>query len=139
MRGYLQHTVRDSGCQQRVAGIGFDSVVFTNITHDHIDFHGTPEAYLAAKASLLALLAPRGLKPTVSKTAVLNRDDASYAPLVQRCAAARVDYGLHPAAHVRAAAMQSGAGGTSFELQAGEIFCSVHTPLLGDFNLHRIA
>ena len=123
--------------QQRVAGIGFDSVVFTNITHDHIDFHGTPEAYLAAKASLLALLAPRGLKPTVSKTAVLNRDDASYAPLVQRCAAAHVDYGLHPAAHVRAAAVQSGANGTSFELQAGETFCSVHTPLLGDFNLHN--
>ena len=123
--------------QQRVAGIGFDSVVFTNITHDHIDFHGTPEAYLAAKASLLALLAPRGLKPAMGKTAVINRDDASYAPLVQACAVARQDYGLHPAAHVRAAAVQSGAGGTSFELQAGEIFCSVHTPLLGDFNLHN--
>ena len=123
--------------QQRVAGIGFDSVVFTNITHDHIDFHGTPEAYLAAKAHLLELIAPRGSKRAVSKTAVLNRDDASYAPLVQRCAAARVDYGLHPAAHVRAAAMQFGANGTSFELQAGETFCSVHTPLLGDFNLHN--
>ena len=69
--------------QQRVAGIEFDSVVFTNITHDHIDFHGTPEAYLAAKAHLLALLAPRDLKPGVAKTAVLNRDDAAFEGLAQ--------------------------------------------------------
>ena len=123
--------------QQRVAGIEFDSVVFTNITHDHIDFHGTPEAYLAAKAHLLALLAPRDLKPGVAKIAVLNRDDAAFEGLAQCYAGLPVQYGTHAAAHVRATDVQSGADGTRFMLQVDGTSFSINTALLGDFNLHN--
>jgi len=54
--------------QERVAGIDFDVAVFTNLTRDHLDYHGTMEAYFEAKASLF-----RGLPPNA--TAVINIDD----------------------------------------------------------------
>ncbi len=54
--------------QKRVSGIDFDVAVFTNLTRDHLDYHGTMEAYFEAKASLF-----RGLAPTA--TAVINTDD----------------------------------------------------------------
>lgn len=58
----------------RVNGLWFDSVAFTNITPDHLDFHKTFPAYVAAKASLLTHLKPNGI-------AILNRDDETLAAL----------------------------------------------------------
>lgn len=68
--------------QQRVSCVDFDVAAVTNITHEHLDWHGTYEAYLAAKARLFQALATSARKPGVPKAAVLNRDDASYAPLL---------------------------------------------------------
>ena len=55
--------------QRRVESIDFDVAIFTNLTHEHLDFHGTMENYRDAKAKLFAMLAP-------DKTAVINNDDA---------------------------------------------------------------
>ena len=60
--------------QRRVDGLEFDAVVFTNLTRDHLDYHGTMEAYLAAKALLVSKLAPNGV-------AVINADDAAWTSL----------------------------------------------------------
>jgi UDP-N-acetylmuramoyl-L-alanyl-D-glutamate--2,6-diaminopimelate ligase len=74
--------------QSRVAAVAFDVAVVTNITHEHLDYHGSYEAYFAAKRRLFEALLddplrepPAALKAAQPRTAVLNRDDASYAPL----------------------------------------------------------
>ena len=81
--------------QGRVAGIKFDVAVFTNLTRDHLDYHGTMEAYAEAK---FRLFATRGLKH-----AVVNVDDAWGATLAQRLAAGRAS-SSSPTAPVRARA-----------------------------------
>lgn len=87
--------MRDSGCthaivestshglaQSRVAAVDFDVAAVTNITHEHLDYHGTREAYVAAKALLFRSLFHRTAKMEVQPFAVLNGDDAgSYGAL----------------------------------------------------------
>jgi UDP-N-acetylmuramoyl-L-alanyl-D-glutamate--2,6-diaminopimelate ligase len=60
--------------QRRVEGISFAAAVFTNLTRDHLDYHGTMDAYFAAKAELIHKLAPDG-------TAVVNADDPAWRAL----------------------------------------------------------
>jgi UDP-N-acetylmuramoyl-L-alanyl-D-glutamate--2,6-diaminopimelate ligase len=85
--------MRDNGCvgvsmetsshalhQDRVAGIDFAVGIFTNLSGDHLDYHGTMEAYAAAKARLFEGLAP-------GATAIVNADDPAYARMVRDCRA----------------------------------------------------
>lgn len=62
---------------ERTHGIEFEASVFTNLGHDHLDFHGTMEAYFDAKALLFA--------PGVARHVVINGDDPYGAMLVERC------------------------------------------------------
>ena len=93
--------------QHRVTGCAFDVAVVTNITHEHLDFHGSYEAYREAKALLFRslsqapgasaksfdwLAADAGL-PHLPKTAVLNRDDSSYEYLARIPAERVITYG----------------------------------------------
>jgi UDP-N-acetylmuramoyl-L-alanyl-D-glutamate--2,6-diaminopimelate ligase len=64
--------------QRRVAGCDFDVAAVTNITHEHLDHHGSLEAYQQAKARLFEGLARSFRKPGIPKVAVLNRDDDSF-------------------------------------------------------------
>jgi UDP-N-acetylmuramoyl-L-alanyl-D-glutamate--2,6-diaminopimelate ligase len=86
---------------QRVVGVDYDVAVFTNIAHEHLDFHKTIEAYREAKAQLIDLTAGSARK-SIDKTAVLNRDDPSYAYLVNRPIARRITYGLQLDADLKA-------------------------------------
>ena len=86
---------------QRVLGVEYDLAVFTNIAHEHLDFHKTIEAYREAKAQLIDLTAGSARKG-IEKTAVLNRDDPSYAYLVERPIARRITYGLQLDADLKA-------------------------------------
>ncbi len=79
---------------QRVVGVDYDVAVFTNIAHEHLDFHKTIEAYREAKAQLIDLTAG-GARKAIEKTAVLNHDDPSYAYLVKRPIARQITYGIH--------------------------------------------
>ncbi len=63
--------------QGRVNGVDFDLAVLTNVTHEHLDFHGTWEAYRDAKASLFQMAATSSRKAGVPKAAVINADDPS--------------------------------------------------------------
>jgi UDP-N-acetylmuramoyl-L-alanyl-D-glutamate--2,6-diaminopimelate ligase len=81
--------------QGRVSGVAFDCALFTNLTHDHLDYHGSMEAYAAAKARLFET---EGLA-----CAVLNLDDAFGVMLAQRCGARglrTIGYSLSSAAVV---------------------------------------
>ncbi len=67
--------------QYRLDGVRVTAAAFTNISRDHLDYHGTKEAYLAAKVRLFdTILAPGG-------TAVLNADVSEFGPLKKRCEA----------------------------------------------------
>ena len=86
--------------QKRVEACDFDVAVVTNITRDHLDYHGTFEAYRDAKALLFRGLAAGVRKPDAPKVAVLNVDDPSYRYLRAIPADAYLTYGLEHRADV---------------------------------------
>ncbi len=103
--------------QRRVAACEFDVGVVTNITHEHLDFHGTYEAYRQAKGLLFEYLTEHQPKESgVEPTAVLNRDDSSYDYLHQLTRATVVSYGLSTEADVQAVDLVLRPNGLSFTL-----------------------
>src|SRR3970040_495770 len=85
--------------QQRVAACEFDIGVVTNITHEHLDFHGSIEAYREAKGKLFRELAETPRKPNgPAKLAVLNADDQSFEYLQQVTRGRRSTYGFEAGA-----------------------------------------
>src|SRR5260221_1422867 len=73
----LLETTSHGLAQGRVNGVDYDVAVVTNITHEHLDFHGSFENYRAAKGLLFKALGTSFRKPDVPKIAVINRDDPS--------------------------------------------------------------
>ncbi|MGC8779324.1 MAG: UDP-N-acetylmuramoyl-L-alanyl-D-glutamate--2,6-diaminopimelate ligase, partial [Anaerolineae bacterium] len=138
--------------QHRVTGCAFDVAVITNITHEHLDAHGTFEAYRAAKAMLFRSLAESPRKPGVIKTAILNRDDGSFAYLAAIPAERQISYGLAAAPPTPTALALSAdrightPAGTAFDILlspalghlCGQEALHVVTPLIGTFNVYNI-
>jgi UDP-N-acetylmuramoyl-L-alanyl-D-glutamate--2,6-diaminopimelate ligase len=127
----------------RVASIAYDVAILTNVTHEHLELHGTWEAYRDAKLSLFdRLRQTRGVpKPhPVTTTAIVNLDDPSAGLFVgtARDAGARViTYGTEPAADVRATRVAEDPAGVHAEIasQAGEARFDLR--LAGRFNVHN--
>lgn len=124
--------------QKRISAIGFDVCVFTNLTQDHLDYHGTLEAYFKAKASWFLDLAadPLGKKPV----AVINSDDAYGAELAAsldgKMAVTRFGFGVH--SDFRANNFRQNARGMEFELAAKGRTYLVRAPLIGRFNVYNL-
>lgn len=112
----------------------YDIAVFTNLTADHLDFHGTVEAYRAAKGRLFAMLDTAADKG-IAKLAVLNADDASAAYMASRTTAACLSYGIEAPADVALAACEPDAAGSRLRVTtpAGEL--ETYLPLPGRFNI----
>lgn len=100
----------------------------TNITGDHVEFHGSWDAYVAAKASLISDIG-RGVP------SVLNMDDPSYDRLAALATGGIVSYGLDPRAKIRATRIQPGRWSTSFTLSIGGDRAPVTLPIPGSFNV----
>jgi UDP-N-acetylmuramoyl-L-alanyl-D-glutamate--2,6-diaminopimelate ligase len=143
--------MRDHGCrgvamevsshgihQKRVSAIGFDTCVFTNLTQDHLDYHGSLDAYYQAKADwFLALAAdPHGKKPA----AVINIDDAHgvdlMAALARKMRVIRFGFGVQ--CDFRANNFHQNARGMQFELTAKGKTWLVRAPLIGRFNVYNL-
>jgi UDP-N-acetylmuramoyl-L-alanyl-D-glutamate--2,6-diaminopimelate ligase len=121
---------------QRVYGCEFDVGVVTNITHEHLDFHKTIDAYRRAKARLFEMLDPARNKALKCQPfAVLNRDDVSYDILKPYCRVPILDYGIDTPAAIRAVDIRLNAASTNFRvlLPTGE--CMIETALVGRFNV----
>ena len=121
---------------QRVHGCAFDVAVVTNITHEHLDFHKTPENYRRAKARLFEMLAPardKGLG--IQPIAILNRDDSSYEVLKPYCRVPILDYGFDQSAAVRAVDVQLHAYSTRFRAILPGVEIDIETRLVGRFNV----
>ncbi|MGA7522286.1 MAG: UDP-N-acetylmuramoyl-L-alanyl-D-glutamate--2,6-diaminopimelate ligase [Acidobacteriaceae bacterium] len=121
--------------QGRVCGLPYDVALFTNLTQDHLDFHGTMENYFAAKRALFD--GSLGLPPRV---AVLNMDDVHGRELagVARTAGSEVfTYGLK-AGDFRAEAAEMAASGMRFRMVTPQGAAEVRTRLTGRVNLYNL-
>jgi UDP-N-acetylmuramoyl-L-alanyl-D-glutamate--2,6-diaminopimelate ligase len=124
--------------QKRISAIGFDVCIFTNLTQDHLDYHGTLDAYFKAKADWFHELAQNPLgKKTV---AVINTDDAYGAELATsldgKMPVTRYGFGVH--SDFRANNFRQNSRGMEFELTAkGKTFL-VRAPLIGRFNVYNL-
>jgi UDP-N-acetylmuramoyl-L-alanyl-D-glutamate--2,6-diaminopimelate ligase len=112
--------------QGRLDGLTFAAGVFTNLTRDHLDYHGTMEAYLTSKLRLSTLLQLGGIE-------VVNVDDDAWRAMPARTP--RLTFGLHPAADVRAGDVVLDAAGSRFRISGRFGSADAVLPLLGDFNV----
>src|SRR5881396_1253021 len=121
--------------QNRARGLEWDVAVFTNLTQDHLDFHGTMENYFEAKAKLFQNLPLQSKKKGAS--AVINIDDRYGEKLVDRLAGKIpvVTYGLGLHADFRASNYRTEFAGTSYQLDARGRSYLVRVPLIGRFNV----
>ena len=121
--------------QDRTRGLEWDVAVFTNLTQDHLDFHGTMENYFEAKAQLFTGLA--GQKTKTSPTAVINIDDRYGALLADRLDKKTpvITYGVGARADFRASNYHAEFAGTSYQLDARGKSYLVRVPLIGRFNV----
>lgn len=116
--------------QGRVDGIEFDIAVFTNLTRDHLDYHGDMESYAAAKSKLFL---NRSLE-----CAVINIDDAYGRQLREQVTASHVTgFGLR-SGDVHAENIQATPDGMSFTLVSGADRCPVNVHLYGEFNISNL-
>jgi UDP-N-acetylmuramoyl-L-alanyl-D-glutamate--2,6-diaminopimelate ligase len=113
--------------QRRVEGVFFDVVTFTNFTRDHLDYHGSMDAYFASKARLLEHLLPHGV-------VVFNADDEAWSAL--ETDRRRVGFSERvPTAEVHAEDVRYRSRGSEWTLALGAERAAVRLPLIGDFNV----
>ncbi|MGH9412705.1 MAG: UDP-N-acetylmuramoyl-L-alanyl-D-glutamate--2,6-diaminopimelate ligase [Terriglobales bacterium] len=116
---------------ERVYSCPFAVAVFTNLTQDHLDFHGSMENYAAAKRQLFL---GQGAPPP--RAAVVNADDPAAAAMTSDYAGPVLRYGLDASANLRASAIQYTPAGTRFHLDApGPFSATVASPLVGRVNI----
>ncbi len=132
--GHVTLEVSSHGLEQgRINGAGIDTAVFTNLTHDHLDYHGDMQQYAAAKTRLFALDSVR--------TAVINRDD-DFAASLQRELSKSVellDYSLRSSrAALGVANIRHANDGIRARLRSPWGQGELHCPLPADFNLANL-
>jgi UDP-N-acetylmuramoyl-L-alanyl-D-glutamate--2,6-diaminopimelate ligase len=116
--------------QHRVEGIPFQVGVFTNLTQDHLDYHGSLEEYFEVKCRLFS---------QVHRCAIINRDDPWGRRLLTKCQfdAERLSYGFEEGADVRGLNAKSDAGGSSMRVESPWGSADISLQLIGRFNLYN--
>jgi UDP-N-acetylmuramoyl-L-alanyl-D-glutamate--2,6-diaminopimelate ligase len=131
----------------RVGAIEYDVAILTNLTHEHLELHGSWEAYRDAKLSLFERLRTRGsgsaVKPSTRpwpRTGIVNLDDPSagaFVGVTQEAGARVLTYGTDPAADVRATRVEEATRGLRIAYDAPSGSARVGLQLLGRFNVHN--
>lgn len=111
----------------RVAGCYFETGIFTNITQDHLDFHGTFENYRNAKAKLFDM----------SRVAVINVDDESGRIILSQVSIPSITYGIKSAADVYARDLEITARGVAFNLHLKDQKVPVSLSIPGIFSVYN--
>jgi len=120
--------------QERVWGIPVDVAIFTNLTQDHLDYHGTMEKYLAAKAKMF-----EGVGTPPPRVAVINVDDLAAEAIVR--AASRSQHMLYDAegrGDFRAERIKMQAGETRFQFVTDSGSMEIQSPLAGRVNVSNL-
>jgi UDP-N-acetylmuramoyl-L-alanyl-D-glutamate--2,6-diaminopimelate ligase len=113
--------------QKRVAGVHFAGAIFTNITHDHLDYHGTFAAYIKAKKKLFDGL-------NAEAFAITNKDDKNGRVMVQNCEAPVYTYAIRTMADFKAEIMEHDFNGMLLRMEQKEVW----TRLVGRFNASNL-
>jgi UDP-N-acetylmuramoyl-L-alanyl-D-glutamate--2,6-diaminopimelate ligase len=114
--------------QRRIDGLAFDVAVFTNLTRDHLDYHGSMEKYFEAKARLLDYLKPEG-------TAVLNADAPEWRSL--ETSSQTLTFGAEESADIQAEDVRFTSEGSEWRLVTPHGSADVALPLIGDINIEN--
>ena len=116
-----------SADQQRIAGLQFEGAVFTNLTHDHLDYHKTFDNYLAAKKSFFDSL-------STGAFALVNIDDRNGKVMLQNCKATHHTFSVSRMADYRCGVIEQGFEGMKLKIQGEEVW----TRFAGDFNASNL-
>jgi UDP-N-acetylmuramoyl-L-alanyl-D-glutamate--2,6-diaminopimelate ligase len=119
----------------RVDELTFDVAIFTNLTQDHLDFHGTFEAYRAAKRHLFELLA---VSPKPNRTAIVNADDPSGPAMTRDLPLTVLSFGLGERADVRAVRHESTLGGIRLIATTPRGRLELTSSLIGEHNVMNL-
>jgi UDP-N-acetylmuramoyl-L-alanyl-D-glutamate--2,6-diaminopimelate ligase len=115
--------------QERVRGARFQTAVFNNLSHEHLDYHGTMEAYFEAKKKLFQSSPGR---------AIINVDDPFGRRLWEEFSSSGTSFGMSYAATLRAENRVHIPEGTQFDLVSPDGKWKVLSPLVGDFNVFNV-
>ena len=117
-----------SVAQKRIAGLKFKGAIFTNITHDHLDYHGTFDAYLKTKKEFFD-----GLEKDAF--ALVNIDDKNGNVMVQNAKSQKYSYSLREMADFNFKTIEVSSDGMLLNIKGQEFW----TPLIGKFNASNLA
>jgi UDP-N-acetylmuramoyl-L-alanyl-D-glutamate--2,6-diaminopimelate ligase len=117
----------------RVWGFHFAAAIWTNLTRDHLDFHGGMDSYFAAKAELF-----QGQDAPPPAVAAVNLDDPYGAKVPVSAESRPWHFAIHADAPVKAVNITAGFSGVSFDLLSPLGNHRIHSPLLGDINVYNI-
>jgi len=123
-----------AACQGRLNGIKFDQLIFTNLGHDHLEYHGSFEAYKKAKISYLNKLKPKSVF-------VYNADDSYAQDFVDKAPVAvkTQSFGFSLNANACISNLEESLDSTKFDCNLNEAKLSMHIRLLGRYNAINIA
>ncbi len=113
--------------QKRIHGLRYAGAIFTNLTHDHLDYHLTFENYRNAKKAFFDSL-------DADAFALVNADDRNSGIMVQNCKAAKYTFSTRGIADFRAAVIEQGLDGMQLRIDGKEVW----THLIGDFNASNL-
>jgi UDP-N-acetylmuramoyl-L-alanyl-D-glutamate--2,6-diaminopimelate ligase len=143
LHGILAHMV-EAGCtsvsmevsshalhQSRVYGIDFRAAIFTNLTQDHLDYHGSMDEYFNAKKILFDELSS-------GRSAIINADDPWGKKITSSTAATTLSYAVKSSADIRASKVDLSLQGTSIVVEYQDKKSTVTSPLVGRFNVYNI-
>lgn len=136
----MMYTMVEEGCeycfmevsshsvdQQRIAGLTFAGGIFTNITHDHLDYHKTFSAYIQAKKGFFDALPAQAF-------ALTNGDDKNGMVMLQNCQATKKSYSIRSMADFRARIIEHSFEGMQLMIDQRELW----TPFVGAFNVQNL-
>lgn len=135
-RSVVMEVSSHAAAQERTSGLEFDLGVFTNITRDHLDYHGNFEKYVSAK-ELLAKNLIDEQRDKAPGTLVYNSDDSRIAAIAGRFSGEKISFGTSQDAEIRADNLGADLSGTDFELVIGSKHFPVSLKLLGSFSAHN--
>lgn len=115
----------------RVDGIDFDFAIFTNLTYDHLDFHGTMQNYFNAKKKLFINMKEDGV-------CILNRDDPNFDELFEVCHSKTVTYGVENDADYRANNIKLYTNHSTFTLMHDGKSYEINTNLVAMYNIYNL-
>jgi UDP-N-acetylmuramoyl-L-alanyl-D-glutamate--2,6-diaminopimelate ligase len=140
-RAVVLETTSHGLATDRVRAVAYDAAILTNLSHEHLEFHGSWEAYRDAKLSLFERLAPRAAKqspaPDWPRTAVVNADDPSagaFVGVAQEAGARIVTYGADAAADVRLTRVEEDGRRLRVAYESGGMPATLELRLAGRFN-----